>query len=263
MADSEQNLEEATEDLKQEQESEGLEQQEQSKQEEKPKSNRYSKKIQKLKWEKEETSRQLEAERKRVAELQELTKIKSEPDQNDYEDYNKFKADKDLYLKQQEEENEKRIEAQVVHRLEQQQAAQQQEARTMTWAKQKEYGIKNFEGWNEKEKVVVEYLNEYKAADLRDEILDSEKGAALVDKLGGDTDKLEELLRLPPLKQAKQLGILEKTLDATPVKKGSSAPDPAKGIQPSASVKSNNGQSKYIRKKGESSFDYAKRVNGS
>ena len=110
---------------------------------------------------------------------------------------------------------------------------------------------------------MVEYLNEYKAAVLRDEILDSKKGAALVDKLGGDTDILEELLSLPPTKQAKKLGILEATLDATPDKKKSSAPDPAKGTPVSASVKSNSGKSKYIRKKGESSLDYAKRINGS
>lgn len=259
MADSEENLEEATvEEAKTEEQPK-----EEPKQEEKVQArNRLSDSLKKATYNWRETERQLAEERKRVAELEELTKLKAEPNQENYDDYNQYKADKEKWQSQIEEENEKRIEAQVTHRLEQQQAAKEQEERSLTWAKQKEYGLKNFDNWQEKEKIVVEYLKEYNAPVLRDEILDSRKGAALVDKLGADVEELENLLSLPPTKQAKRLGILEAKLEATPVKKSSSAPEPAKGTPVSASVKTNSGQSKYIRKKGESMTDYAKRVNG-
>ena len=211
--------------------------------------------------------RAAEEERERLRQenqaLKEATKLKEEPKEDKYEDYEQFKADQEKWKAQEKERL--RVEVETELRTEQEQKALEREAAKAqeNWAQQKRYGIKNFDNFEEKEKLIIETVQTYGAMEIRDTILESEdKGAALVNYLGEDPDLLEEIAQLPPKAQARKLLRIEAQLEAKPTKKHSSAPDPAKGLSGSASGTPKASGSKYLRKKGESMSDYSKRING-
>jgi len=211
--------------------------------------------------------REAEQEKERLArevqQLREQSKLKEEPREDKYEDYEQFKADQEKWKAQEKERL--RIEVQEELRAEQEQQSQEKAAMKAqeNWGKQKQYGIKTFENFEEKEKLIIDTVATYGAIEIRDTILESEdKGAALVNHLGENPDLLEEIALLPPKSQARKLLRIEAQLEAKPTKKISSAPSPAKGLEGSASGTPKANGSKYLRKKGESMSDYSKRING-
>lgn len=262
MADSEENLEQATEEIKEQTSQPEAEGKTEAQPEEKPQRNRYSRRVQELNTKYREVERQLEEERKMRLELEEKSKIKTEPDPLEYDDNTKYRADQEQWRAQEKERLKQEAIAEVRQEARRHQEEKEVAQRNENWAKQKRKGIKDFEDFEKHEASVIEVVKATGAIDISETILESEKGAALVHHLGSDPDLLDEIADLPPKSQVRKLLQIEATLEAKPVKKTSSAPDPATGIKAGASVTDRALKSKYAPRKGESFAEMAKRLNG-
>ena len=76
---------------------------------------------------------------------------------------------------------------------------------------------------------------------IRQTVLGSDIGPAIVDYLGNNPDELEEIADKSQLEQARVLGRIEAKLEAKPVKKVSSAPAPTRSSKGSATGKVGSG----------------------
>jgi hypothetical protein len=187
-----------------------------------------------------------------VERLRKATEIKKEPDQDEYTDFEKYQQDKQAY-KEQEKARLKEELAQEM-RAEQQERIQRAEAEKIAkeYGKQRALGAKNFDNWYEHEHAIGEVVQKAGAWTIRDIILDSDKGAALVNYLGTHEEELAEIATLPMSAQTRRLLRIEAKLGASPAKKVSSAPDPVSSVKGSANVSvnpSNETTAEYIRRK--------------
>jgi hypothetical protein len=213
-----------------------------------------SRRIGELKREAREAKEALEAERQRRIQLEEATKLKKEPDPNDYADYEKLEADKAIWRSQEKARIKQEIQQEFI--AEQQEKAQREQAAKVSqeWAKQREKGAKDFDNWYEHEEDVASVVRTTGAWNIRDVILESDNGAAIVNYLGKNPKVLKEISNLPPSAQTRRLIRIETDLEAKPRKTISSAPDPVNTVKGSASVSANPAN--------ESMADYIRRKNG-
>lgn len=192
----------------------------------------------------------------RLKELEEQSKLKAEPNPDDYADDNKLKADQDKWRQQERD----KLRQEVSQELEQKQIQEKEQRRynkqVETYAQQRETAKENYENYEESEKLVDSVANMSDSGVIRQVILGSEQGTQIVDYLGNNPDELEKISEMSPLEQARVLGRIESKLDAKPIKKTSSAPDPIRSEKGGASASVYKG---HAQGKNESWVDFCKR----
>lgn len=199
------------------------------------KQNRFNARIGELKQDarltREENSK-LKAEN---AELRKAKEIKAEPKEEDHADYESFRKEKEKWLVQ--ERARVREEVQEEFKTEQEEKKQRKSAEEANnrWAKQQEKGNKEFENWNDSALDVNEVLDNYGLYDVKQEIFDSDEGAALVDYYAKNMSELDKLADLPPRARRRQLFEIEKEVGTKQPKKVSDAPKPTSKVQGGAS----------------------------
>ena len=225
--------------------------------------NRYSRRVEDLntKYRTEERrANSLEQENK---ELKEASVIETEPDPDDYSDNGKLADDKAKWAKQRDDKirEEGRTEGRNENAKNQQ--TQKQEKVATGYGKQRVYGDKHFKDFYQSEKTVGDILQSHgdHAVEIRDSILESKNSAAIINHLGDDIDKLQELAFMSPRDQAKAIWALDKELEAKPVKNVSSAPDPPRSEKESAPRPAASSGGRHIHKKGETFLERARRLN--
>jgi len=189
-----------------------------------------------------------------IAELQEKTKLKAPPEQGDYEDFTKFKADADRWEKQKEAE----IEQRIISRHEQEKENQRQRVRAeevaAKWSEQQKYGKKTYDNFNTSEREVKAAVDDFGAWSMRDTILESEHGASIINYLGEHTAELDDIAQLPPSAQTRAILRIEAKVQAKAPKTISSAAEPIR--QGKASAKA------PVNPANETQYEYNRRMNG-
>ena len=225
--------------------------------------NRYSKRVEELntKFREEERAKfALLEENKR---LREVATIKEEPDEDNYSDPDKYKADKEQWRAQEKEKikHEARMEIQNEQR---QQKQQEKSAKVATqYGEQRVLGNEKFDNWYASETAVGNILTQHRehAVSARDSILEAKNSAAIIDYFGKHPDKLQDIAFLDANDQSKAIWNLDKDLEGKPVKTKTTAPDPVrseKGGAPRQVIPKGGG---YNSSK-ETWKDYCRRKNG-
>ena len=221
--------------------------------EQKKPDNRYSKRVEELNTKFREEQREKETLAARVAELEEQSKIKEEPDPDSYVDDGKLREDQNKWKSQETA----RIKQEARQELQQENArkAQQEKANKVltNYGKKRLEGDGKYEGWYESEKKVGDALQSHgeHAAEVRDSILESKNSDAIIDHFGNNPDKLQDIAFLSPREQAKAIWALDKELEGKPAKI-TSAPDPVRSGTKSAQVPANPANettAEYIKRK--------------
>lgn len=209
-----------------------------------------------------QTERELEAERKKTAELA-VKAPKVEPDPEDYSDRQKYTEDREAWK----EAERGRIRAEESERLKTE--ARQAEAR-QTLEKQKDGyikgradAIKEDPKFHEYEKEIDKVVDAFEAPEIQDLILAASKhGPQIVSYLGKNPDELEEIAGSSPRERIFRMGKLIAKLEAKLApSKISSAPNPTRSEKGSAPRVLAPSGKVYTPEK-ESFQAYAKRING-
>ena len=178
---------------------------------------------------------EIEAERlrKEVEELRAKTQIKTEPTQDDYSDYEAYKADKDQWNTQEKD----KIKAQAKQELEQEQIQKRQQEEwnkvNQTYAEKKAKKLESDPEHGAKEARVVELLTvhgEY-AIPCRNAILKATNSAELVDYFDKHPDKMQDIVLQSPEDQLRSIWELDKEVQAQAPKTKSTAPDPTRPVK--------------------------------
>jgi len=225
------------------------------KQQEKEKAKkRLSDRLKEETWKRREAERQFEAEKKAREELEAQTKLKVEPKEDDYADFTKFQEDKDRWAAQKEQEIEARVTQKVQQEQHQKQAEQARQANQAEYLKSREQYAKDDPKFRDYEVEIDRHVNAYGAPELQDLILKAKEiGPRMVKHLGTHPEELLDIASSPQAERAFLLGKLQAKLEAKPVKKVSSAPDPVRSGTDSAQVQANPTN--------ETQAEYNRRVN--
>lgn len=216
----------------------------------------------------EQTYHRRQAERERdelkqkVNELSAKVEKKDEPDPEDYGDRQKYLADRDAWKAQET----KRLEAEVEQKLK---AKAAQESQQQIFEKQKDGyiksradAIKEDAEFHNYEKEIDKVVEAFDAPEIQDLILAASKqGPQIVSYLGKNPDELEEIASASPRQRTFLMGKLVAKLEAKPVKKISSAPDPVRSEKGGVPVKAAPKGLVFDKSK-ESFSQYAARING-
>ena len=201
-----------------------------------------------------EAERQLEAANQRITALEEKTQLKAEPDPDDYSDHTKLVEDQQQW-KEQETAKIRNDERQKIQKEQsERQWQQQQQEVSAKYAMKRDTELKKDAAFGTAETNVGGFLNSYGAVKTRDAILKANNSTEIIKHLNGDSEKLQGIVNLAPEDQMYAIWELDKELEAEPVKKVSTAPDPARDKPGSAPINTNDAQL--------SQFDFNRKHNG-
>lgn len=215
----------------------------------------------------EQTYHRREAERKAAelqAQLQEFkaqSKLKKEPDPDDYDDRDRYSADKARWIEQERErirhEEREQIKKEVYHA----DAQKKLQADTADYLAGRALVIKDDPKFHEYEKEIDKIVEIYDAPEIQNAILRSKKnGARIVQHLGNNPDELEEIASASPQERIFLMGKLSARLEAKTVKTISTAPNPTRSEKGSAQ-RVNLPAGRTFNSSKESFKDYAARLN--
>jgi len=253
MAENEAEVEEKVEPTPEQVEAEAKQAEEVKVQEKEKAKRRLSDRNKEITYKLREAERQLEAERKVSAELKEAQKIKKEPQEDDFDDFSQFQEKKTQWSTQKEQEMRQEITQKV--QQEQWQAQQQRQAQEnqAAYLKNREAFAKDDDKFHDYEVAIDDAVNTWGAPEIQDLILKAkEHGPMMVKHLGTHPEELSLIASSSPQERPYLIGRLQAKLEAKPVKKVSSAPDPVRSGGGSAIAPvnpENESVSEYIRRK--------------
>jgi len=197
--------------------------------------------------------------------LREQSRIKSEPDPDNYADHDQYRDDSTKWKKQEDAKTRQEIRNEILE--ENRKAKHKEEADKMAenYAEKKREANGVYDNYQASEDKVIEVLRSHGdfAAQIQRSILRAKHSTAIVNYFGENLDKLQELAFKSPEDQAETVWDLNKQLSAKTLKTKSTAPNPTrseKGGAPRA--KASTGGSKHTYIKGETHMERAKRLNG-
>lgn len=209
-----------------------------------------------------QTERELEAERKKTAEITAKAAIKSEPDPEDYADRNKYTQDREAWKTQERA----KIRAEESENIRQE--AKRTEHQTQLEKQKEGYisgrvdAIKDDPKYHEYEKEIDKVVEAFEAPEIQDLILAASKqGPKIVKYLGTNPDELEEIASASPKERAFLMGKLVAKLEAKPVKTISTAPNPTRSEKGSAPRPAAPSGKSFDPSK-ETFRQYSQRING-
>lgn len=152
-----------------------------------------------------------------------------EPDKNNYNDPDDYYQQKDKFTNQQKRESD----IQAVEDYKNNQRYQKEQNKIQTVFNNykntdRPKAVEEYKDYAKSEQELGKAVFDYKIPELEKDILSSKVNAAIVDFLGNDLEKLEELAYMyqtDPQQAARSLGRLEASLGKAPTKKGL-APEP-------------------------------------
>jgi hypothetical protein len=228
--------------------------------EEKPKENRYSKRVKELNTKFREAERRAEDAEKKLSEQAEANKLKKAPDPDDYDDGEVPESDKKKWDDQVRADirNEERI------RIKQENADKKQQEKLENgknaYIKSRADYVKENPEFRKYEVEIDDAVEQWRAPEIQNIILEAkELGPAIVTHFGNNPDDLLDIASSSPAKRFFKMGQLITKLEAKPVKKTSSAPDPTRPEKGSAKKIAATGG--YDPKK-ETFKEFARRSNG-
>lgn len=230
--------------------------------EEKPKENRYSKRVKDLNTKWRESERKADDLEKRLNDRDEASKLKKEPDPDDYDEGVVPDADKKKWSDQIREE----IRQEERTKIKQEMAQKKQQAK---YDEGKDAYIKARPAYLEAdpkhgsyEREIDEAVDQWQAPEIQNIIIESkELGPEIVKHFGKNPDDLLDIASSSPAKRFFKMGQLVTKLQAKAVKKTSSAPAPTRSEKGSAKKVSVSNDAPYDSKK-ETFQEFSRRKNG-
>jgi len=228
---------------------------------EKPKDNRYSRRVKELNTKWRESERKAAELQRMLDERVEATKIIKEPDPDEFDDLDKYKETKNKW-NEQERARIRREEREAIKQEELDKKHKENlEAGKNAYIKSRASYVKEIPDFHKFEVEIDEAVEQWQAPEIQNIILESkELGPAIVKHFGENPDDLLDIASSSPAKRFFKMGQLITKLQAKPVKKSSSAPDPIRSEKGSA-TKSLSSDAPYDPKR-ETFQEYARRRNG-
>jgi len=215
---------------------------------------RLSDRNKELTWKLRETERQLEAEKAAKKEVEDRSKLQTAPKEEDFDTFESYKAQQTKWDTQKEAEIEERVTLKVQTQFAEKQTQLELQKNQEAYNTQRTELAKEDPKMGEYELVVTRAMNDYGVPELQNMILNAkEYGPKMVKHLGTHPDALLDIALATPQERFFQMGKLQAKLEAKPVKKISSAPDPVRSGKASAQVQANPAN--------ETQAEYNRRMN--
>ena len=228
---------------------------------EKPKDNRYSKRVKELNTKWRESERKADELQKMLDEKAESTKLKKEPDPDEFDDLDVYKENKSKWNEQERARIRKEEREAIAQEIQDKKHQENLEAGKNAYIKSRAGYVKENPEFHRFEVEIDEAVEQWQAPEIQNIILESkELGPAIVAHFGENPDDLLDIASSSPAKRFFKMGQLITKLEAKPVKKTSSAPEPTRSEKGSAK-KSLSSDAPYDSKK-ETFQEYARRRNG-
>ena len=228
----------------------------------KPKENRYSKRVKELNSKWRESERKVADLERKLGEREEAEKIKKEPDPEDYDDMESYRKDR----KKWNDQEYSKIRKEERNSIKEKSAGKKQkeafEKGKNAYLKSRPSYVKEDPDFHKYEVEIDEAVEQWQAPEIQNIILKSkELGCEIVKHFGNNPDDLLDIVSSSPSERIFKMGRLTAKLQAKPVKKSSSAPDPVRSEKGSAKKISMDAKDPYDPKR-ESFSEFARRRNG-
>ena len=228
---------------------------------EKPKDNRYSKRVKELNTKWRESERKAAELQKQLDDRAESAKIKKEPDPDEFDDLDVYKENKSKWNEQERARIRKEEREAIAQEIQDKKHQENLEAGKNAYIKSRAGYVKENPEFHRFEVEIDEAVEQWQAPEIQNIILESkELGPAIVAHFGENPDDLLDIASSSPAKRFFKMGQLITKLEAKPVKKTSSAPDPTRSEKGSAK-KIMASDAPYDSKR-ETFQEYARRRNG-
>jgi len=200
-----------------------------------------------------EAERKLELSNKLLEEMEVANKLQSEPKEDDYADFTKFKSDQNKWIAQKENEIEDRVTKRITAANQEKQYNQSMQEKQKIYLTHREPLAKEDDKFHDYEVAIDDAVSTWGAPEIQSLILNAkEYGPQIVKYLGNHPDDLVNIASAPQSERSFLMGRLLAKLEAKPVKKITSASDPVRPGSKSAIVEanpSNETVSEYIKRK--------------
>lgn len=253
---------EATEQEKPVEAVEGVKQEENPEEQKEKAKKRLSDRNRELTFRLRQAERELEAERKKTAEIAAKVTIKNEPDPDDYADRDKYVQDRESWKDQERQRIRAEESVKLRQSIEQERYQSQIEKQKEGYIAGRVDAIKDDPKYHEYEKEIDKVVDAFEAPEIQDLIIAASKqGPKIVKYLGTNPDELEEIASASPKERVFLMGKLVAKLEAKPVKNISSAPNPIRSEKGGA-TRTSAPTGKAFDPSKESFRAYSQRING-